>query len=67
MNKKLELIHLYKVGSMSKSKLIRLYGLTASILFSILKSRYDQLCDGRPVTQKQVHNAENEDLEYVVF
>lgn len=60
-------MHLYEVVSTSKNKVIRLYGLTSSILFSILKSRDDQLCDGRPVTQKQVHNAENEDFESVVF
>lgn len=60
-------MHLYEDVGMSKNKEIRLYGLTSSILFSILKSRDDQLCDGRPVTQEQVHNAENEDFESVVF
>jgi hypothetical protein len=60
MNTKLELIHLCEVGSASKSK-ITLYGLTYSVLFNILRSRGDWLCDGRPVTQNEMHSAENED------
>jgi hypothetical protein len=49
----------------------RCYGLTSVTLFFILKNKDKThsalLCDGRPVIQRQVQNAQNSDLESTLF
>jgi hypothetical protein len=67
LNTKIVVVHIFEFGGSSKSKVRWCYGLTSLILFTAQKSKdilqLTVLCDGRPVTKKEVQNAGSEELE----
>ena len=66
---KYKTIYLCKVNGSSRNITERQYRWTSLILFTILKNdktHITVLCDGRPATQKIMHNGGNKDLNFML-